>query len=688
MTKTLHTDALLAGFGPVTRTSDPLKGLNPKQAEAARTTEGPVVIRAGAGTGKTTTMVRRIAQIVATKAARPDQILAVTFTRKAAAELRGRVASFVGPDAARRMTLGNFHAVSGEILRRHAPLLGLPPTFTILDTDGQREVIAAIALERGYITNRKDNTKVGALLEQISSWKEEGWDPQDVAAKDDVEALVLDKVGQGHGFGAQALDVFATYQDMLVARRWCDFADMILHTVRLFRTHEDIRVREAGRYTHIMVDEYQDTSPVQDAWIWLMAKDHRNLCVVGDTDQSIYEWRNARPEIMMNFEKSWEGARAITIDANYRSTQEILDVSNAVVAPLRAKDGLDKALKGFSSGPTPASLFQSYTSGIDEAQSITREAERLIAQGHKPAEIAVLCRSGMIMRHIERALRDRRMPYVVAGAMKFTDREEVKDGLAYLALALNPMDFVAFERIAAKPKRGIGPQKVGAIRRAMITNKSSVGDAITAVLANMSPKAAGRAPLEEMAAFLTFAHTAAQQDDNAGQILENVLEESGYLVWRESNTKDPQRDMRLENIERLISEAQAYAGLVDFLESMALHAGNDERWTEECVILSTVHAAKGLEFETVFTPAMEVGIFPNARSEKTAYGADEERRLAHVAWTRAKKRLYVSCALYRPERNGAGEPSPYLAEAGLLPGSHKATPALSVGPRRLRARAF
>lgn len=688
MTKTFHPDAMLAGFGPSTSTKNPLEGLNPKQREAAEAITGPVVIRAGAGTGKTTTMVRRIAQIVATGAARPDQILAVTFTRKAAAELRGRVANFVGADAARRMTLGNFHAVSGEILRRHAPLVGIPPTFTILDDDGQRDVIATIALERGYIANRKDSGKVGAFLEQISSWKEEGWDPDDVASKGDVEALVLDKIAQGEGFGHQALDVFVTYQDMLASRRWCDFADMILHTVRIFRAHEDIRQREAGRYTHIMVDEFQDTSPVQDAWIWLMAKDHGNLCVVGDTDQSIYEWRNARPEIMMNFERTWPGAKAITIDANYRSTQEILDAANAVVAPLRAKDGLDKQLKGFTTGPAPESLFQAYTSGMDEAQSVVREAERLIVEGHKPAEIAILCRSGMIMRPIERALRDRRMPYVVAGAMKFTDREEVKDGLAYLTLAFNPMDFVAFERIVGKPRRGIGTQKIGAIRRAMITHRSSVLEGIERIRSEMNPKAAGLAPLTEMAAFLSHAHARVQGEENAGQILEALLEDSGYLLWREGNTKDPQRDARVENIERLISEAQAYPSVVDFLESMALHAGNDERWSEDSVVLSTIHASKGLEYDTVFTPAMEVGIFPNARSEKTAYGADEERRLAHVAWTRARKHLYASYALYRPERSGQGEPSPYLAEAGLLPGYRSPKPQFSTGPRRLRARSF
>lgn len=682
MTTPTHDD--LAGFDTAKpKAADPLAKLNDKQRLAAETVMGPLVIRAGAGTGKTTTMVARIAHIVRSGAARADQILGVTFTRKAAAELRGRVAAMVGTEAAGKMTLGNFHAIAGDILRRHAPLMGLSQNFTVLDDSGQRDVIGALALERGFIVNKKDTGKIAAFLEQIASWKEEGWTPEDVEAKGDVESLVLDKIGQGEGFGKQALTIFQEYQQMLIARRWCDFADLILHTVTLFKTFPEVRAREAGRYTHIVVDEFQDTSPVQNIWVRLMAQDHANLCVVGDTDQSIYEWRNARPEIMMGFEKDWPGAKAITIDANYRSTQEILDVANAVVAPLRAKDGLDKQLRGFQHGVAPKELFATYTSAMEEAEQIAREADRLIDSGHKGAEIAVLCRSGMIMRHIEKALRDRRMPYVVAGAMKFTDREEVRDALAYLTLAANPMDFVALERIAAKPTRGLGAQKIGAIRRTMIAKRCTVADAIDGILAGMGPRAASRAPLQAFATALRHAEAATVRAANAGDALERVLEESGYWAWREMQTKDPQRELRVENLARLVSEAQGYATAVEFLESMALHASNDMKWTEDCVVLSTVHASKGLEFDTVFTPAMEVGIFPNARSERTSYGADEERRLAHVAWTRARTRLYVSWAKFRPERTGMGEPSPYLEEAGLLDTGRRTLPSVGATGKRI-----
>lgn len=676
--------ALLGGFTKAKDNKDPLDGLNDRQRIAAETVNGPVVVLAGAGTGKTTTMVRRTAHIIKTETARPDQILLVTFTRKAAGEMRGRLAEMLGAGVAGKMTVGNFHAISSEILRRHAGLVGLPQKFSILDNDGQKDVIATIALERGFISTRKDTNKIMAFLEQISSWKEEGWDPEIVEDMGNPDRLVLEKLGQGPGFGDDALLLFKEYQDMLQVRRWCDFADLVLHVVRIFREHENVRQREAGRYTHIMVDEFQDTSPVQNEWVKMFAKDHSNLCVVGDTDQSIYEWRNARPEIMMNFAKEWPGAKEITIDTNYRSTQEILDVANMVVAPLRSKDGLEKSLQSPRNGVEPKTLFTSYTSGLEEAESIARTADLLMDQGTKGSEIAVLCRSGMIINVIERAMRDRQLRYVVAGAMKFTDREEVKDAIAYLQLANNPMDFIAFERIVSKPKRGIGPQKVGAIRREMIANKSTLLDAVRKIAESMSPRTVTRKTMEEFATFVENATTAIQSGENCGIILENLLEESGYFTWRESNTKDPMKDMRIENLERLISEAQAYPGPSEFLESMALQAAADTEWDEDSIVLSTVHASKGLEFDVVFTPAMENGIFPNARSEQTSYGMDEERRLAHVAWTRPRNKLYVSYAMFRPGRNGAAEPSPYLLETNMIASQQSQ----AYSGRRMRRRAF
>jgi DNA helicase-2/ATP-dependent DNA helicase PcrA len=682
-------DALLAGFTTSKTKKDPLEGLNPNQRLAAETTEGALVVLAGAGTGKTTTMVKRTAHMIQTKAARPDQILMVTFTRRAAGEMRGRLAEILGPEVSRKLTVGNFHAISSEILRRHAGLVNLPQKFSILDSDGQKDVIGTLALDRGYITTKKDSSKISAFQEQISSWKEEGWDTDIVIEKagNDPDSIILDKLNQGPGFGKAAVRLFEEYQDMLELRKWCDFSDLVLHTVRIFRAHEDVRLRESKKFTHIVVDEYQDTSPVQNEWVRLMAKDHGNLCVVGDTDQSIYEWRNARPEIMLNFHNDWKGAKRITIDTNYRSSQEILDLANLVVSPLRAKDGLEKSLKSPRTGVTPKSLFQSYTSGLEEAESIARESEILMENGTKGSQIAVLCRSGMIINVIERAMRDRKLRYIVAGAMKFTDREEVKDSIAYLHLANNPLDFVALERVIGKPRRGIGTQKIGEIRRIMISQKTDALDALKQVAEKMSPRAVMRKTITEFAEFLENAHKSILNGDNCGQILETILEDSGYFSWREGNTKDPMKEIRIENIERIISEAQAYDSVVEFLESMTMQSAADVAWDEDSIVLSTVHASKGLEFDVVFTPAMENGIFPNGRAEQTSYGMDEERRLAHVAWTRPREKLYVSYAIFRPGRNGPGEASPYLVETNLI-GNNNQNNYVDKLHSRVRRRAF
>lgn len=684
---TFKDEALLGGFGQAAKAANPLDALNDRQRLAATTLTGPLKVLAGAGTGKTTMIIARITHIIQSNAARADQVLAVTFTKKAAGEMRARLNASLGYDIARKIMAGNFHAICSEILRRHAHLVGLPANFNILDDQGQREVLATLALERGYISNKKDTYRVSSFLEQISSWKEEGYDSDYVMSLKNPQDIILAKLNQDESFGKQAAQIFSQYQEMLRLRRWCDFSDLVLHVVRIFRAHENIRILESSRYTHVMADEYQDTSPVQDEWIYLMTKDHRNICVVGDTDQSIYEWRNARPEIMLNFLKKWPDAVEVTIDTNYRSTQEILDVANSVVAPLRAVDKLDKKLVSPKRGIEPADLYRSYTTSQEEAEAIARQAKDLIDQGESPNEIAILCRSAMIISGIEKALRDNKMPYVVAGAMKFTEREEIKDAIAHLQLASNPMDFVAFERVVARPKRGIGGQKLGAIKRAMITNKSTVSDAIDSVAESMNKRTEAYRAMVELSDFIKFMNNEAKSDQNCGQILENILEVGGYLSWRETNLKDAMRTLRMENLSKIISEAQPYETASEFLESMALQSAGDMLWSQDCVIISTVHASKGLEFNAVFTPAMEDGIFPNSRSEKTAFGAHEERRLAHVAWTRARNRLYVSHAQFRTGRDGQSQPSPYLAEAGFLDFVKPKSSSL-LGKRRFKAVRF
>lgn len=688
-----HNDIELA-FGGGTRqsASNILEGLNPKQKEAVETIDGPVRIMAGAGTGKTTVLIRRVANIIAQKKALPEEVLAVTFTRKAAGEMRSRLGALLGDDVARRLTVGNFHAVSAEMLRRHAHLLDLPQRFTVLDDDGQRDVIADLAMDLGYLDSRKNKVDTMRYLSQISSWKEEGLDSDQIAKIRDLTRVSPGPNQSDPDFLIKAAKVFEAYQMELSARRWCDFADLILNMVRLFRKFPDVLEAEAGRFRYIMVDEFQDTSPVQNDWVRYMARDHRNICVVGDTDQSIYEWRNARPEIMLDFPKTWEGARTITIDTNYRSTQEILDIANIVVEPLRAKDGLDKRLTSDRTGPAPREFVRGYDSGFEEADDIADTIISKIDRGETASEIAVLCRSGLIITGIERALRERGIHYVVAGAMKFTDREEVKDAIAWLTLAANPMDYVAFSRIAGKPTRGLGPQKVASLRRMIMEQDITLRDAADRLAAQSKKGSSAARIYGELRDLADSIATIAQTGDNAGAILDDILDETGYRDWREQNDKDPQFEQRLENLDQIIDEARSYDRPIDFLEMISLQSGGDKGWGDESVVVSTVHAAKGLEFETVFCPAMENGVFPNARSEKTPYGADEERRLAHVAWTRAKTDLHISFAAARMGNQSTGEPSPYLLEAGLLDGYASRAPSRPrVHPgrkRRLKAKSF
>jgi DNA helicase II / ATP-dependent DNA helicase PcrA len=673
------------GIAPAKKV-DLLDGLNPKQRKAVETLDGPVVIMAGAGTGKTTVLIRRTANLIQSGRARPGEILLVTFTKKAAAEMRERLGAVLGHDVARQLEVGNFHAICSQMLRRHAHRLGLPQRFTVLDDDGQKDVIAEIAQKMGLLGSKKDKVSIMEYLSQISSWKEDGLDAQQIKSAKDLSAISTGAKADDPEFLIRASKVFEGYQAELEGHKWCDFADLVLHTVRLFRAHPEIRDQEAGRFKYLMVDEFQDTSPVQAQWVTWMAKDHRNLCVVGDTDQSIYEWRNARPEIMMNFSKTWEGCAKITIDTNYRSSQEILDVANAVVAPLRVKDGLDKELTSPKRGDAPADFLRGYGSGYEEADEIADMVASKINGGTTPAEIAILCRSGMIITGIERALRERGLRYVVAGAMKFTDREEIKDAIAWLTLAANPMDYIAFTRVAGKPSRGLGPQKVGAVRSYMIGKKVSVRDAADALSREARKGSAAARTYGELRDLLDHIEMIIQNGSHVGGMLEDILDESGYWEWREENEKDPQCEQRMDNLKMIVEEAAGYARPIEFLEMISLQAGGDKGWMDDSVVVSTVHASKGLEFDIVFTPAMEEGVFPNARSEKTSYGADEERRLAHVAWTRARDELHISFAGYRMGGQGAGVPSRYLAEAGLM--GAPANSAKSSGPRRLRPRKF
>lgn len=692
-TRTFSRDDIETAFGNGRRDkSTILEGLNPDQRLAVNTLNGPVRIMAGAGSGKTTVLIRRAANIIGSNKARPEEVLAVTFTRKAASEMRERLGAILGDDVSRRLTVGNFHAICAEILRRHAHLIDLPQRFTVLDENGQRDVIADMAMDLGYLDSRKNKVDVMRYLSQIASWKEEGHDVETIMKTERLGAISPGPNQNEADFLIRTAKIFEAYQTELSAHRWCDFADLILHVVRIFRRFPDVHAMESGRFRYIMVDEFQDTSPVQNEWIGWMARDHRNICVVGDTDQSIYEWRNARPEIMLNFPENWHGTQTITIDTNYRSTQEILDLANQVVEPLRAKDGLDKHLRSDRNGPPPADYIRGYNSGFEEADDIADTIASKIAQGTTPSEIAVLCRSGLIITGIERGLRERRIPYVVAGAMKFTDREEVKDAIAWLTIAANPVDYVAFARVAGKPTRRLGPQKITALRQKMTKDNVTLCAAAGALAGEAKAGSSNARIYNELRDLAARIDAIAASAGNTGVMIDEILDVSGYRDWREQNEQDPQHAQRLENIDAIIEEARNYERPIDFLEMISLQSGSDKGWGDDNVVVSTVHAAKGLEFDTVFCPAMEDGVFPNARSRKTPYGEDEERRLAHVAWTRARTDLHISFAAARMGNQSTGEPSPYLIEAGLLDSGRargRSGPTVHPGKkRRFRTRSF
>lgn len=634
--------------------------LNEQQTEAVTTTEGPVLVVAGAGTGKTRVLTTRIAYLIEKGLAGPEQILAVTFTNKAAHEMRERIIGMIG-ERGRRVRMGSFHAVSLVMLRHHPRAAGLrDDRFIILDQADQEHLVADVARDIGLRVDDEDergnpesDKKAWAKMvldhyQRIQSWKEEGWTPADVEARQEIASLFPESVR-----------LYRAYQEALTGRNACDFADLILHMVHLFRTDRQIRSYWAGRFKYILVDEFQDTNPLQYEWLEHLARDHRNLCVVGDPDQSIYQWRNARPELLLNFPKKWQGARVVTVDLNYRSTQQILDVANAIVAE-NERIG-DKHLRSPRSGDTIR--VKSYDSHIDEAAAVAHEIVQLRRQGHPLREIAILLRSAGPMRAFEEQLIRHRIPYLVVGGMKFHQREEVKDALAYLRLAIDPCDELAFLRIANKPTRGIGDTTAQAVIASFREKGRTLAVACRDVAENGKRiKQSTKMALQVLANLIDEFDEKAKENPKPGDLLLHMLERVAYITWRVS-TGDPQAGEREESLKEMIEDANSYEDVPGYLQTLSLMADQDRIDATDQVRLSTIHASKGLEFDTVFTPALEDGILPNARALNESYGLEEERRIAHVAWTRPKKRLYVSHAQQRHFRPTA--PSPFLLEAGI-----------------------
>lgn len=607
-----------------------LAGLNPEQRQAVEATDGPVLVLAGAGTGKTRVLTTRIAHLIATNRAYPSQILSVTFTNKAAREMKERVANLVGPVAEGMPWLGTFHSISAKILRRHAELLDLRSDFTILDTDDQIRLMKQVITAEGIDEKRWPGRMLAGF---IDSWKNRGLAPKDVAPG---EAAVF-----ANGKGGK---LYAAYQDRLKTLNAVDFGDLLLHCLSLFRDHTDVLAHYHERFRYILVDEYQDTNTAQYLWLRLLAQGRRNIACVGDDDQSIYGWRGAEVDNILRFEHDFPGATVIRLERNYRSTGHILAAASKLIA--RNQGRLGKTLRTEDELGEKVTLTGAWDSQ-EEARLISDEIEAMQSKGENLAEAAVLVRISAQMREIEERFVHVGVPYRVIGGPRFYERAEIRDAMAYLRCVVSQTDDLAFERIVNVPKRGLGDATIQLLHNHARATGFSLLQSARAVVETEELKPKARTALRELVE--AFARWSARVEHmKQGELAELVLEESGYTeMWQKDRSADAAG--RLENLKELVRSLDEFPDLPAFLEHVSLVMDADGGEAEARVSIMTLHAAKGLEFDTVFLPGWEEGLFPSQRAldENGRAGLEEERRLAHVGLTRARKRLKLYFASNR-----------------------------------------
>jgi len=602
-----------------------LAGLNEAQSEAVRSLSGPVLVLSGAGTGKTRVLTSRLAELVATGTAKPWNILAVTFTNKAAREMKMRVAAMVGP-MAEQVWLGTFHALAARMLRRHAELVGLRSDFTILDIDDQNRVLKQLMEADDIDSKRWPVRLLGGVIQR---WKDRGLTP--------------DKVGlaeAGDLANGRLRQLYEAYQARLLALNAVDFGDLLLHMLTVLQNHPDVLAEYHGRITHIMVDEYQDTNVAQYLWLRLLTGSARNLCCVGDDDQSIYGWRGAEVGNILKFESDFPGAKIVRLEENYRSTGHILAAASGIIA--RNETRLGKTLYT-GAGEGEKLRLNGYWDGADEARAVSAEIESMQAAGADLSQIAVLVRAGFQTREFEERFIAIGLPYRVVGT-RFYERAEIRDAVAYLRLIIQPADDLAFERIINVPKRGLGTASIQAIHvQARASDKPLLAAAIDLVGSDELRPAARNA-------LGSFCQDVRRWREMSGSLLHTelakmVLDESGYTAMWQAN-RSPEAEGRLENLTELVNAMQDFDSLQGFLEHISLVMDGDSDSEQGEVMLMTLHSAKGLEFDTVFLPGWEEGIFPSQRTidENGAVGLEEERRLAYVGITRARKRIFLSFA--------------------------------------------
>ena len=612
------------------RGPDYLDGLNPEQAKAVEATEGPVLVLAGAGTGKTRVLTTRLAHILATGKAKPWELLVVTFTNKAAREMRERITHIIGPQAEGLRWLGTFHSVAAQILRRHAELVGLKSNFTILDTDDQERLIKQV-LEAENIDAKRWTPKTLAGL--IDHWKNRGWTPDRLPASEGREFAA----GKG-----QAL--YALYQARMRVLNACDFGDLLLHNLTIFMAHPEVLAEFHRRFRYILVDEYQDTNVAQYLWLRLLGQASQNVCCVGDDDQSIYGWRGAEVDNILRFERDFPGATVIRLERNYRSTSHILAAASGLISANKGR--LGKTLWTEQNGGEKV-VVRGVWDGEAESRLIADEIERARKGGtekepRKYRDIAILVRASFQMRAFEERFVLLSIPYTVVGGPRFFERAEIRDAHAYLRLIQSPDDDLAFERIVNTPKRGIGDTTVAKLLQMARLAGVPVMTAAREVVATDELATRTRTSL---ANFLRDMDRWRAQSDTVAhaRLMEQVLEESGYTDALRLD-KTPTAQTRLENLKELVQSMGAFDTLQAYLEHVSLVMDMDRGPQADAVQIMTLHAAKGLEFPLVFLPGWEEGVFPSQRSmdESGEKGLEEERRLAYVGITRAREEARIS----------------------------------------------
>jgi len=611
--------------------SEYLNNLNKAQKEAVLYLDGPLLIVAGAGSGKTKVLTSRIAHIIKEKKAFPNQILSVTFTNKAAKEMQGRVSSILKSEATGLAWLGTFHSICAKLLRKHAPAVGLTSNFTIIDTDDQVRLIKNIC--------KAENIDIKQLapryiLSIIDRWKNKGLYPSEVVvSKSDI-------------FEKTVLPLYKIYQQKLLDLNVCDFGDLILHVVKILERNLDIREIYANNFKYILVDEYQDTNYIQSRWLFLLSEKYKNICCVGDDDQSIYSWRGAEIKNFLEFDQVYKDSKVIRLEENYRSSQNILSVASSLIANNQNRVG--KTLKTTMEEGDLVKL-NCFKNGKDEAIGVSDEIEKKLKKKYSFNNIAILVRAIFQTREFEERFLKIGMPYRILGGTKFYERAEIKDCVAYLRLIHQPKDDLAFGRIVNNPKRSIGESTMKLIHEFSTKNSLSLEIASKTLIEKNLIKPKTKIGLS---AFL-FLIDKWRNDINIKKInhvklLQLVLDESGYSAVLK-NKKDIENESRLENIKELLSAMKEFDSLENFLEHVALATSIDQDWDGEKINMMTMHGSKGLEFDVVFLPGWEEGLFPHQKSieEKGQNGLEEERRLAYVGITRAKKKALISFAMNR-----------------------------------------